>query len=455
MTKARASLAALLSALAAVACTSESVETPDPTGEETPGPGGDCATTGAGRLVVNVSGLPDGLAASVTLAGPGSPRGVTATTTIEDAAAGSYAVTAERVASVDPIVRALYAPTVSTDTVCVGGAAAQTVNVSYAMIPSSNALWTANANADAQLLGYRSVSLGATGTPAASVAARAGIGRGLAFDKDGNLWTTAATTADATLSRYAASALGSSGDKTPDRTLNPALTGCGPNATALAFDPSGALWVTLLCEDKVLRIAPETLAATADYTPAAGDYTTSALDGPRGVAFDAEGNMWVSDATKIHRFAAASLAAGQPHASTFAIEATTQATGGAELPPDVLAFDGDGNLWVTSFGGNVVFKLTPADLVASGTLKTVVPSVQITIGVGALLESAAFDESGGYWFTYSQGKLARLAPSQLGTSSGSGDPTIPATVITSADIGYASGIAFFPAPSALPLHAPF
>jgi streptogramin lyase len=251
------------------------------------------------------------------------------------------------------------------------------------------------------------------------------------------------------LLRFPAADLGASGTKTPDRKIDPQLSGCSPAHTSLAFDPSGALWTTVLCSDQILRISPETLGTSTEYTPAPEDFATGTHD-PRGIAFDAAGNMWISDATSIHLFPAASLAPGQPHAPSFKIDAKME--NDAELPPDALAFDKDGNLWVTSFGGNVVYKLTPADLAPAGSSKSVVPSVQITISVGALLESLAFDESGGLWLTYSQGKVARVAPEQLGTSTGAGDPTIPTTIVTSADIGYAGGLAFFPAPAALPLY---
>ena len=79
-----------------------------------------------------------------------------------------------------------------------------------------------------------------------------------------------------------------------------------------------------------------------------------------------------------------------------------------------------------------------------------------TIYVGALLEGIAFDESGGLWLTYSRARFARLASSQLGTSSTAGAPAISQTIITSANIGSAGALAFYPAPAALPalLEAP-
>lgn len=412
-----------------------------------------CEGTGTGSVEIEVTGLPVGLRAEVTITGPsGAAMQAEGSTTLADVAAGSYQAAAQRVANVSAIVRTVYEPALSLESFCLAEGTTQTLTVAYAKLASSGALWTSNSNSDSgELLGFAAAQLDASGAPAATVDAMAAMGGAVAFDHDGNLWTVAGTTADAPLSRFAAGDLGGSGAKTPDRTVAPELTGCSPALTALAFEPSGALWAADLCGDRMLRFSAETLSASSEYTLAADDIVSGGLVAPRGVAFDADGNMWVSDEASLHRYAAASLAPGEPHVATFTLNAKTATD--AELAPDALAFDQDGNLWVTSFGGNVIYKLTTADLTPAGASKDVVPSVQISISVSALLESVAFDESGGLWLTYSQGKLARLAPSQLATSTTPGDPTIPETILTSTDLGYPGALAFFPAAAVLPLYS--
>jgi sugar lactone lactonase YvrE len=414
-----------------------------------------CETGAMGTLIIEVTGLPDDVDAKVTITGSeGAPTDVAASMMLSDAASGMYRVAAERVASVSPIVRAIYEPTVSDESFCLTESPSRTVTVAYAKVASSDTLWTSNANSDSgDLLGFASADLDASGDPAATVDAIARVGRALAFDNEGNLWTIAGTVADAPLSRYASADLGASGKKTADRMLMPELSGCSPGLTALAFEPSGALWVADLCGDRLIRFAADSLGASSAFTLNADDIAMGTIEAPRGIAFDASGNMWVSDATSLHRYPAASLAPGQAHEPTFALNVNTEK--GAALPPDALAFDSDGNLWATSFGGNIIYKLTPADLTPAGTSKDVVPSVQIAVTVGALLESLAFDESGGLWLTYSQGKLARLAPTQLGTSTNAGDPTIPETILASANIGYPSAMAFYPTAAGLPLYSRF
>jgi sugar lactone lactonase YvrE len=456
------SLLALASTLVAIGCDGSGGSSSGGADSGSSGDAGSeasaCATEGTGSIAVVVTGLPDGVAAKVKITPPsGAPLEATGSTTLADKPAGSYTASAERVATADPIVRTLYEAKVSISSFCLAGTQTQTVTVDYSQVPPSNKLWMTNANSESgQVLAFAGSNLTATGSPDATLGmkgvAGAGAGKALAFDKQGNLWSLGPTTTDAPLARFAAATLGAAGDKTPDITLEPKLTGCLPGLSALAFDPSGALWATVLCSDQTLRISPETLSASGEYTPAAGDFATG-VEEPHAIAFDKDGNMWVSGKDSIHRYPAASLAPDQPHVPDFAISA--KAENEAPLPPDALAFDKDGNLWVTNFGGNIVYKLTPAELTPAGATKELVPSIQITVSVGALLESLAFDESGGLWLTYSQGKIARLAPTQLGTSTGAGEPTIPETILTSSDIGSAGALAFFPAPATLPLYSRF
>ncbi len=75
----------------------------------------------------------------------------------------------------------------------------------------------------------------------------------------------------------------------------------------------------------------------------------------------------------------------------------------------------------------------------------------MAIDVSAIPAGFAFDEGGGLWVAYSAGKLARFSPTQLTVSTNTGNPTVPETIITSTDIGYAADVAFYPAPAALPL----
>ena len=74
--------------------------------------GGDpCRTGGKGALVINVTGLPEGVAGKVTATGS-SEQTVTETRTLSDVASGSYTVTADKAVQADPRIRTAFAPTV-------------------------------------------------------------------------------------------------------------------------------------------------------------------------------------------------------------------------------------------------------------------------------------------------------------------------------------------------------
>lgn len=438
--------ASSLLVLAALAgCSSESSSSSSSSSGGTSDGGPDalgCLATG--RLTITVTGLPAGVSAKVKVAGATSTD-VTESKDL-DLATGDYDVTASDVVTPDPIARTMYRASVSTPTatLCSGPV---TVTVTYAAIGSSGKVWAGNANGTAPVLGFAASALGATATIPASVATKTRGGRGLAFDKDGNLWTIGGTTADKTLGRYSAGSLAVSGEPAPDREIGIANSGCSPLGSSLAFDKDGNLWVSLLCENKVVRLTPADLTATTEVTPSV---VISNIEVPKGLAFDSAGNLWVCDDllndASIHRFDASRLGASIDSSAAPANAIFTM-TDGAEH----VAFDADGNLW--SVGGSDInlTKIAKANLAATGA-STPTPATKISVGVAALPERIAFDESGGLWIATSINKIARLAPTQLGTSTTSAGPTAPERVFTSDDIGSGGDIAIFPAPAGLPLY---
>ncbi|MBK8480668.1 MAG: hypothetical protein IPL40_05775 [Proteobacteria bacterium] len=413
--------------------------------------GGLCPGTGTGTLTVNVTGLPAGVDAKVTLTGPGGPQHLIGSQTLSGSAAGAYEIVAEHAVQTDAIVRTVFAASIAAaqQRICLG-TAGKTVDVSYAPLAASNKLWIAVSNApgDAGTQGFASSVLAAAGAPAASVAITSGAGRRLAFDRDGNLWASGGTTADPHLLRLPATTMGVSGAREPDLKIN--LTGldCLPAISGLAFDHDGALWVASACKGRLFKLSAAQLGASGDPTP------TRSIDFAAVItlAFDRSGNLWASTGDEeLARFDAADLGTASP--SPKLVLKPKRTAGGAALNPGLLAFDANGDLWSTDFGGNVIFRLPQAELVGAAASREVVPPAQITLGVLALIEGIAFDEGGGLWVTHSQGKVARLSPAQLGVSSGAGAPTTPERIIAGASLGYAEDLAFFPAPAALPLYS--
>jgi len=222
------------------------------------------------------------------------------------------------------------------------------------------------------------------------------------------------------------------------------FAGGSPRSTSLAFDKDGNLWSSVGWSDQVVRFTAAQITASGSPVPAV---ILGGLKAPRGLAFDKDGNLWLGNSgeAQVVRFNAARLAASGMMAPDLVIVAKTPPPViGARSNPQSLAFDKSGNLWVSYEGGLV--ELPAADLVGMGN-KELTPAIQISVSVTALPEGIVLDEGGGLWFAASAGKFARLAPDQLT----SGGEKTPGTIITSADVGSAGDFGLFPAPAGLPL----
>jgi sugar lactone lactonase YvrE len=407
--------------------------------------GGDCPTTGAGdgSVVVTISGLPSGVNAKIFV--DGAAAAVTQTTTLP-LPNGPHTFTAERVKQSDPIVGTVFVPTVSTPTICAKAGTAGAVTVTYAAIASSHSLWLTHGNGDGEVASVGASALSATGSTAATTF-EVGVpsAASVAFDRDGNMWISSGS---GEVRRFPAAQLGSGGTKTPDVTLTGGpLAGGVPGPGPIALDKNGDLWVGLIAQHSIAKITRASYLAN-DPT-AAVTLSGAALDTVGAMAFDASGNLYVGTGDKLLRYDAAHLAATSAAAPERTITANTPGPSVNTLStPSGLAFDASGNLWVAYFAANAIARFVPADLAGTGDV-TQTPAVQVTIAVTALLEEIAFDESGGLWLTYTNGKIARLGPPQL-TATGT---VTPSTVVTATGLGDAKGVAFFPAPASSPLYS--
>ncbi len=433
---------ALLPFAVIVACSeSDIAPTPDGAAGEAGSPGsGGCVERGTGTLSIEISGLPATVDADVTLTTPAGTTPIEASETIDDSPGGSYALTAKRVFDADPIVRAVYEPTVTERSVCLEDGSTAELSVSYAKIPSSNKLWTSVA------MGFASDVLTDNATVDPSVTITAPVGKDVAFDLDGNLWTSGATLAEPQVVRLPAASLGSSGEREFDRGFNLSEIDCIPAFRALAFDPNGNLFVSA-CGGEVLKVDAADLDSSGSAPAAA---VLSGLEDTQDLAFDAGGNLWTTDVGKIVRFDADRLDASSSAAPDRSITAR-DAEDSRDLGATGLAFDEDGDLWGFDFGSNTIFELSASDLDGTGE-DSVVSEVSIAIGVDVLLDRGAFDDGGGLWISYGGGRLARLSPADLAVSVPSGDAVEPERIVRSDAVSSALRLGFFPASAGLPLY---
>lgn len=413
------------------------------------GSGANCLARGAGRIDIQIVGLPEGVDANLILTGPLGARALAASTVIEGIAAGPYTVAPVRVSDFDPIVRTVYEYADLETEFCVVDSATRTVSINYHAVPTSHRLWTNNSNGDGNLLGFSGENLALTTSAAPDVSALAAAGKDVTFDAEGNLWSMGATLADPHLMRFSRSELGVSGEKTPDRSVTIAAVPCLPAMRAFAFDREGALWVSE-CGGQIVKLSPAELEATSEVTPGV---VISGLNDNGDVAFDIVGNLWATDGDRVLRYDAERL--GASSVSTPDRSMTLRASAeGPNLAPSNLAFDRAGDLWVIDFGGNLLARIALIDLEGTGSYD-VIARTSIALSVSALLERPALDESGGLWLSLDQNRFGRLSAEQLLVSSTPGAPTTPETIITSPSMGNANRMAFYPAPLDLPLYHRF
>jgi sugar lactone lactonase YvrE len=400
-----------------------------------------CATGGGdGMLMVDITGHDPG---AVMVAGA---TDVVETDTVLTLPAGVHAVTAMRVAAPQTgITSQVFEGTVDRPMVCVTAGATTIVTVSYALIPTSGKLWLGISNApdDSTLLGFAPASVATSRTSTADVAVNTGGSDGFTFDRDGNIWVLGGTTADPPLARYRASTFAADGLKVPDVVIDsPSFSGALPGPKVVAFDPAGNLWVSVVAAGKVVKFTAAQIAANG--APVAS-VERSGLTAPQGLAFDAAGNLWVAvhDENAVVRIDAAHLGASGS-GSDLAITAE-RAGGGTLATPVSLAFDEAGSLWVNYDG---ILASIPAAAQTGTGEKTITAAVEVETDVLTLPAGIAFDQGGGLWLAHAAGKFARYDPVQLAASG----TIAPAIVITSPDVGSAAWFAMYPAPAFTPLY---
>jgi sugar lactone lactonase YvrE len=396
-----------------------------------------------GMLDVRISGLPSGNAPKVLISGPqGFSKAISQSQVLTNLVSGVYQFSSEiTIHRQKPISQAFVFDnpgkiSVMNDT--------QRVTVVYRLMPGSDKLWLGNQNAVAntstRIISFNEQAIAATGNTNATVklTSKGSSPKGMAFDRYGNLWI-----ADAyTVRMYEWNTLGKT-NVTPKYTLS--LKEPPP---CVVFDREGNLWVSDGRKaGKIFRIPSGMLYGTG---PAPTDITLSGPDisGADNMAFDTNGNLWATheERNSVVKLSAASLKESSTTVTAdLAIECKSKPPVVMLLSdPKAMAFDRQGNLWVGFFGPNVIAKIPVSHQKQSATIT---PEVQLTLTVGVLLNSLAFDEAGGLWTAMASGKFGRLSPGQLGNAG----KVTPEIVVSSTELKYAGGLAFYPIPEGLPL----
>lgn len=408
-----------------------------------------------GSLTVNISGLPSGVNGDVLVTGPGGfTQTLTTSQTLTGLNLGNYAITPRSVQQQNTVVNTVFDGANSTATVSANATANATAT--YTARGGSGAMWIANRGGP--LARYDAGALGASSNAEPGGSLNPGAGSapaGMAFDKQGNLWVLDAN--NKKVLKFSSAKLSGTGTVTPDVVISD-NAGSLDITYALAFAPDGSLVVSNVAapgngrlSSTLVRYAPNQLEQSGNPVPALIlDIQASRNDSARGIAFDAQGNLWVGSTTgDLMRYTNTQI----NQTGIVTNEAATRVRGPQGLASG-LAFDAQGNLWVSreSTGGKPshIVKYTPAQL-AAGTPgpNPPVPDVTLTglaVSGGTLM---AFDNAGNLWFTggFANNNVFRLNANQL---TANGAPT-PAVVLTSPSLNIPSGIAFNATPANLPL----
>ena len=413
-----------------------------------------CGTPEAptGTLSIAITGLPTGAAAAVQVTGPGGyAETVPTTRVLTGLTPGTYDLAAATVDDGHPIVPAVFEPTVVTSTVDVAANGTAVAAVTHAWRTPTGRLYASlYDDGGGVLVGFDAQQLSAGGVtaPALSLGYEPRSWNGMAFDAAGNVWV-ARNAPDGAIFRFPASDLGASGVRVPDVIITSSAPDVLDGPYGLAFDASGALWVSGLNSDTVVKYAQEQLVASGAPSPQVVVRNASAdLVAPAGLAFDGSGALWVanlSGASAVKYSPAQLASSGSP---TPAVKISANA--GSLQGPLGLAFDRHGHLWVAAAFGQRVVRYDAEQLLVSGS-----PAPSVTVTGFAQAKGIAFDHAGDLWVN------AILAPAERSLVRIADPDSLPTTSVVTASTAVRLGVetdggfpTFFPTPPDLPIHTP-
>lgn len=340
-----------------------------------------------------------------------------------------------------------------------GGQAGLYEPMSVAFDPSGN-LWTAD-RGNNRVVEYKApISTGenasiAIGQPSLTLSKPGGGASGLStptdavFDSSGDLWVSDTLnsrilefTSPFTTGMNATLAIG-----------QPSLSTDSPNVSQkgiaypsqIAFDPSGDLWVADTGNARVLEFVPPfTTGMSATLVLGQSSFSISSpgsspgtLGEPTGLAFDAKGNIWVSDV-----YENAIMAFSRPFSTgetgTVVLEGglpLSEPTQSGFVFPYSIAFDQSGDLWMSdSFYNRVLQFAAPVepgekpslvmgqDSFTSGTPGTSQTTLANPLGL-------ALDSSGNLWVAdWANNRLMEFPGATIGSTTSSSSSTSSSSI---------------------------
>jgi hypothetical protein len=410
--------------------------------------GGSGGATGTGTLTINVNAAPANTTVSLTVLGPdGFSEVITSSTTFADVAAGDYTVLAAPARKDGALVDELFGSSVTDSTPSVSDGQTTTVTVSYSStkLGGSGMLWASN-SANYKILGYNAAQMALEGaiTDAPSVVLtmpKLGVATNkpgpIAFDPfTGYLWVGyCGTNPPQTLAAFEPALLAATAKPAATYEIaTSSATGFGC-VTALAFDARGDLWVGFF-GGHFVKYTRDQLDASGAPTPALTFYETL-LIGLQDFAFDGGGNLFASvyNHQRVVKYTPAILATSSDN-----VQADVVWQGSSLDGPTGLAFASDGNLWMADYNTSLLHAFSA---VTQGTTGNPTPDVSVSSADAAGPQFLTFDEAGNLWVaSYDNSTIARIEAADLDTSAA----TPAAAVYSSADMDANYSIRLNPMP---------
>jgi hypothetical protein len=268
-------------------------------------------------------------------------------------------------------------------------------------VMDNKGLWIANGTDVLEYIPSQLMSGTAASAPHLMLKSAAfGSPQGVTFDSAGNLWVldpagvVNGNTTPALFKFSAAQLAALATNSAPDPIATITTTGLAAPQQSV-FDAAGNQWVADHDGNAVLVFTAAQLAMTGDTpTVPAVTITSTAFNGPLGIAFDTAGNLWIANnggvagangaaspvGTTIVEFAAAHLpmvpATGMVEPALTPDVTLSDNGMGSIQAPWALVFDSAGNLWSSNAEApNTLVKFAKATLMATGAP---VPAVTIS-----------------------------------------------------------------------------
>jgi len=207
-------------------------------------------------------------------------------------------------------------------------------------------------------------------------------------------------------------------------------------------DASGDLWVTEESNNRVLEFKPpftdgmsaSVVIGQVNFTSHVRTATQSGLSRPSDVAFDASGDLWVSDLgnNRVLEFKPpftngmnASLELGQPPGSQEFTSNLNPSLANGFTVPTSLVFDSSGNLWVSDRLDNRVLEFKPpftdgmnaSSVIGQSGISSFSNNLNATPSTLWGPEGIAFDSKGSLWVADEEhNRVLEFAASSLGTN---------------------------------------